>query len=147
MKMIVCGSMAFSSDMLNIQKNLQDLGHKVTVPEFAEECTNYGLEKIQGESVQRKIQHDLIRGYFYKIKDSDAVLIYNKTKNGIENYIGGNAFLEMGFAHVLNKPIFLYNPIPNVSYKDEIRAINPRVIYGSLMSINENLSDNFSPFL
>ena len=54
------------------------------------------------------------------IQKSDAILVLNLTKNGIENYIGGNTFLEMGFAHVLEKKIFVYNKLPDVGYKDEI---------------------------
>ena len=60
----------------------------------------------------RKIKNDVIRDYYQKIDKSDCILVLNLTKNGIENYIGGNTFLEIGFAHVLGKKIYLYNNIP-----------------------------------
>jgi hypothetical protein len=57
-------------------------------------------------------------------------------KNGIKNYIGGNTFLEMGFAHVLNQKIFLLNPIPEIPfYKTEIEAMRPVVLNGDLAKI------------
>ena len=59
-------------------------------------------------------------------------MIYNNTKNKIENYIGGNTLIEMAFAHILNKKIFMHNPIPNMNYKDEIEAMQPIVINGDL---------------
>jgi uncharacterized membrane protein (UPF0127 family) len=52
---------------------------------------------------------------------SDAVLVLNYDRKGIKNYIGGNTLMEIGFAHVLNKKIYLMNPIPEIEfYKSEI---------------------------
>lgn len=82
-----------------------------------------------------KKKFDLIRWYYNSIFNSDAVLIVNLEKNRIKNYIGGNTLLEMGFAHVLNKRIFLLNDIPDISYRDEILAIQPIVINGDLNKI------------
>lgn len=56
----------------------------------------------------------------------------NISKNGIENYIGGNTLMELGFAHVMNKKIYLLNPIPEMSYTDEIIAVQPAIINGDL---------------
>ena len=77
----------------------------------------------------------MIRGYFDVIRQHDAVLIYNHSKNGIENYVGGNTLIEMAFAHVLNKRIFMYNPVPDMNYRDEIEAMKPRVLNGDLTRI------------
>jgi len=41
----------------------------------------------------------------------------------------------MGFAHVLSKPIYLYNDIPNTSYTDELVAMQPVVLNGDLLKI------------
>ena len=73
---------------------------------------------------------------FNLIKESDAVLVVNVDKNDIKNYIGGNTLLEMGFAHVLNKKIFLLNNIPDISYKDELRAMQPIVLNNDLSKIS-----------
>lgn len=59
----------------------------------------------------------------------------NKDKHGIKNYIGGNTFLEIGFAHVLNKKVFLLNPVPDMLYADEILAMEHTVINNDLTKI------------
>jgi nucleoside 2-deoxyribosyltransferase len=76
-----------------------------------------------------KIWHDLII-------NSDAVLICNFDKNGVENYIGGNTLMEIGFAYVNDKKIFLLNPIPEeMSYTDEIKAMVDNVLDDDLSKI------------
>lgn len=77
-----------------------------------------------------------IRAYWKIIRESDAVLVANFDKKGIKNYIGGNTFLEMGFAHVLGKKIFLLNGIPKMIYTDEIKAMQPAVINGNFSKIS-----------
>ena len=62
-------------------------------------------------------------------------MVVNVNKKGILNYIGGNSFLEMGFAHILNKPIFILNEIPEMIYTDEILAMQPVVLNGDLLKI------------
>jgi hypothetical protein len=70
------------------------------------------------------------------MQGADAVLVLNINKNGVKNYIGGNTFLEMGFAHVLNQEIFLYNPIPEILYyKTEIIAMKTMIINQDLSLI------------
>jgi hypothetical protein len=60
----------------------------------------------------------------------------NHDKNGISNYIGGNSFLEMGFAYVQNKKIFLLNGIPDIALiRQEIEAMTPIVLDGDLSKI------------
>lgn len=133
MKIVICASMAFAEKIAKAQKILQDSGHQVVVPENMKRH----LEKTFSgcESTQEKIKDDLIKKYFEKIKDADAILVLNHDKNGIENYIGGNTFLEMGFAHVLDKEMFLLNRVPEISYKDEIIAMQPVVLNGDLSII------------
>lgn len=72
-----------------------------------------------------------------KAKESDAIIVINVDKNGIKNYIGGNTFLEMGFAYVLDKKLFLLNDIPKVNYKDEIVALKPIILNGNIELINK----------
>ena len=78
---------------------------------------------------------DLITRYYKKIQESDYVLIINVDKDDKKNYIGGNTFLEMGFAHVLGKPMYVFNDLPDVPYKDELEAMNLVVINGDLSLI------------
>ena len=86
------------------------------------------VTRREQEHAQLKIDHDYIRWHYNEIIKSDAVLVLNFDKNGIKNYIGGNTLMELGFAHVNNKKIFLLNPIPDMMYTDEIKAVQPMVI-------------------
>ena len=84
------------------------------------------------ESAHNKVEHDLIKGHYEEVKNGDVCLICNVQKNGVPGYIGGNTFLEIGFAYVLNKPIYLLKEIPEVSYRDELEAMNLQALNGSL---------------
>ncbi len=138
MKIVICGSMKVSAKMLEVRDELQKFGHEVILPrhtqEYAEMKTS---DHIHNESVKNKIENDLIRDYYEKIKASDAILVVNCDLNGVVGYIGGNSFLEMGFAHVLSKKIFLYNEIPQTFFKDELIAMQPVVLNGNFGLIIE----------
>ena len=136
MKIAVCGSMTVSKKMIEVETKLIKLGHSVVLPEFTKEYAKLeSADKMHSESAKNKINYDLIRKYFDKIKEVDAILIINETKNNTENYIGGNSFLEAGFAHILNKTIFLLNPLPDMSYTDELVAMKPIVINSDFSKI------------
>jgi predicted RNA-binding protein with PUA domain len=136
MKIVICGSMKVCRKMIEVKNELEKLEHVVVLPRHTEEYAQMNTsDHIHNESVKNKINNDLIRDYYNEIGKNDAVLVINETLNGIENYIGGNSFLEMSFAHVLNKKLFLLNPIPEMGYKDEIIAMQPVVINGDLNKI------------
>lgn len=132
MKITICGSMAFAKEMLDIKNQLEAQGHSVIVPAST---GGYVAGDINAENKKQKMEQDAIRVWFNYIKESDAILVVNLDKNGVANYIGGNALMEMGFAHVLNKKIFLLNPIPQMNYTDEIEAMKPIVINGDLSRV------------
>jgi hypothetical protein len=93
-------------------------------------------EEKEKQKIEDKTYNDAIREYWQPMQDADALLVANYDKHGIPNYIGGNAFLEMGFAHVLNQKIFLLNPLPDMPYYGtEIVAMKPVVINGDLSKI------------
>lgn len=136
MKIVICGSMTAAKKMVEIENGLIDLGHKVILPKFTKEYSQMdSQEDMHSESVKNKLEHDLIRDYFEEIKNGDAVLIINEERKNIKNYIGGNSFLEMAFAHVLNKEVFLLNPIPDMGYSDELIAMQPTILNGDLSLI------------
>lgn len=130
--------MKVSVKMLEVGDELQKFGHEVVLPrhtqEYAEMKTS---DHIHNESIKNKINNDLIRDYYEKIKASDAILVVNCDLNGVAGYVGGNSFLEIGFAHVLNKKIFLLNQIPETSFKDELIAMQPVVLNGNFRLIIE----------
>lgn len=136
MKIIICGSMKFAKKMVEVKEELEKMGHVVHTPPGTEKYA-FGMkaEEVHSESVKNKVEKDLIRKYFDWIGERDAVLVINIDKGDIKNYIGGNAFIEMAFAHVLHKPIYLLNPIPDMGYTDEIVAMKPIIINGDLGKI------------
>jgi len=142
MKIAICASLDFTNEIIDISKQLTERGHDVIIPQTAEMILNKEVtleqilkEKENGEISERAIRQNSIRYYFEIIKKVDAILVLNFEKKGTKYYIGGNVFLEMGFAHVLNKKIFLLNEIPDISYKDEILAMQPIILKRDLNKI------------
>lgn len=128
--------MSASKEMVDIEKKLTALGHSVVLPEFTYDYAKMDtIDKMHTESARNKVQYDLIRGYFDKIKEGDAIVVVNMERKGIKGYVGGNSFLEMGFAHILNKPIYLLHQIPDMGYRDEIEAMNPILLNGDVSKI------------
>lgn len=134
MKIAICGSLKFHDNMLKIQKELEKLGHVVLVPIKAK-GVDYWAENNKAR-VEAKKKFELIREYLDKIEQSDAVLVINITKKEIENYIGANTFLEMGFAYYRKKKIYLLNPFPDQPYIiDELLTFDLVILNGKLDAI------------
>jgi len=94
-----------------------------------------GLYTNEKEKCDLALRHnyDAIREHWKVIQECDAALVLNYTNYDVVNYVGGNSFLEMGFAHILKKPIYLLNPIPEIPhYEPEIRAMRPIILNGDL---------------
>lgn len=139
MKIVICGSIKFTNKMKEISDQLLEKWHLIELPLTSKRILSgeLTLEEFEKESEKedRKIKDNVIRKYYNIIKNNDAILIINNEKNGIPNYIGGNTFLEMWFAHVLNKKIFLINDIPQMPYSDEIKAMQPTTLNLDLSKI------------
>lgn len=142
MKIAICGSLNFTHEIKRLADELSKLGFEVHIPISSEKILRgeFSLDEIKQEKesgtfADRAIKYDSIRAYWHIINGSSAILVANFDKRGVKNYIGGNTFLEMGFAHVQNKPIYLLNDIPDMIYTDEIRAMQPIIINGDLLKI------------
>ncbi len=136
LKIALCASMVFTERMLEIKLELEELGHEVFVSQFAEEYVGKSEREKEKLTMHHKNEKDAIRKFWEKIKQSDAVLVLNYDRKNIKNYIGGNTLMEIGFAHVLSKKIYLMNPIPEIEYyESEIKAVNPVIIDGDLRKI------------
>lgn len=142
MKIAICVSLDFTNEVKETADKLTENGHEVIIPVTSEMILNNKVsleqikrEKTSGEIYKRMIRQNTIKYFYEKIKEVDAVLVLNIEKRGIKNYIGGNVFLEMGFAHVLGKKIFLLNETPEIFYKDEIKSMQPVILNGDLSKI------------
>lgn len=121
--------MTTSKKMLEVATELKNFGHEIFMPEFTDDYAKLDdTEKMHSESAKNKIEHNLIKSHFKKIDMSDAVLVVNMGKKGVQGYIGGNSFLEMGYAFGTDKKIYLLNNIPDMPYTDELKAMTPIVI-------------------
>jgi hypothetical protein len=137
MKVGVAGSMQFTERMLELCEQLETLGHQVFMSKFAPYFAGKTDEQKEKIKLHQKNKKDAIREFWKPMQDADALLVANYDKSGVKNYIGGNAFLEMGFAHVLNQKIYLLYPIPRMPYYEtEIIAMQPIVINGDLSKIH-----------
>ncbi len=128
---MICGSMSFSDKMLQAKAQLESLGHESMVSSFVQNHVGKNQAESEAIALQEKMNEDAMRVDFEKLKHVDAILVLNYDKRGIPNYIGGNTLLEMGFAHILNRKIFLLNPVPEIPfYKSEIEAMHPVILQG-----------------
>lgn len=128
--------MQFTERMMELCDQLEKLGHEAFMSKFAPYFVGKSDEEKEIIKLHQKNKKDAIREFWKPMQDADALLVANFDKHGVKNYIGGNAFLEMGFAHVLNQKIFLLNPIPAMPYYEtEIRAMAPTIINGNLTGI------------
>ena len=148
MTITICSSVDFTPKIIEIKKELEAMGHQVNIPYGTQKIINGELsyqefmvakDKDGDISLRQSESVDMIKRYWDFIRNSDAILVLNLAKKGIENYIGGSTLMEMGFAYGHEKKIFLYNPIPHKSerihYVDELLDMKPTVINGDLTLI------------
>lgn len=139
MKITICGSCTFRKEMVQYRNKLNQIGHEAIIHPYDEELAMGKMkelaERIEKEHANVKKQYGFIKWHYNSIVNSDAILVLNFDKNGIKNYVGGNTLMEIGFAHVNNKKIFLLNPIPKMEYKEEIAAMVTNVLDGDISKI------------
>ncbi len=134
MKICICCSLSFPNEVHEIAKKLKKLGHEVLLPHGIEVRA---IERPDFDPVAAKHEngYDAMRAHFTKIDQSDAILVCNFTKKGIENYIGANTFLEMGYAYSRQLPIYTYHPLPDMPY------INDEILAFDVIELNEKLTE------
>ena len=140
MKITICGSVKFADKLVEIYHELEKLGHQPMMHDdmfgIADGSAQELIDGIEIDHSEIKKKHNFIKWWHDCIVRSDAILVCNFDKNGIKNYIGGNTLMEIGFAHVNDKKVFLLNPIPeDVPYIDEIKAMADIIINGDLSKI------------
>ena len=146
MKITLCGSIAFIDEMDAVRKELESMGHTVKMPplevmggegKLIPVKEYYALRKAAADDHKWiwKRKAEAMHTHFDKVVWADTILVLNYEKNGIASYVGANTFLEMGLAFHLQKPVYLLNSIPEVSYREEILGMQPIVINGDLHRI------------
>ena len=136
MRIGIIGSMQFTDKMLEVREQLRGLGHDAFITDFHKSMVGKTDGEIEKIKLHQKYNMDAIREFWNAMQGADAVLVLNYDKNSIQNYVGGNTLMEIGFAHVLNQKIFMLNPIPEMPYcKTEIKAVKPIILNGDLSKI------------
>lgn len=134
MRIGVIGSMQHTEKMIDVQNKLIELGHDAYVTSLAGSFIGKSDEEKEKIKLEQKYNQDAIVEFWNLMQGGDAILVANYDKNGIKNYIGGNALMEIGFAHVLGQKVYLLNPIPDIPYyKTEIEAVKPIIINGDTL--------------
>lgn len=136
MKIFICSSKHLYHTIPPIKEQLEKQGHKITLPNSYEEPLKEEEIKKQGSEVHAEWKAMMFKLQEKKILENDAVLVINFEKKGQPNYIGGATFLEIFKAFELGKKIYLYNPVPENVFTDELVAMKPVVINGDISRIN-----------
>src|SRR5688572_21066585 len=105
MKISICGSMHHINEMEKSQAILERQGWEVEAPNRRD--NKAALSSLTRDEIATE-KDFLIREHLEKIRHSDAVLIFNEEKRGVDGYIGGNTLMEMAFAYAQDLEIFLF---------------------------------------
>ena len=135
MKIFICASKHNYGHVANIKIELERIGHHITVPNSYGEPMKEEEIKMLGVEEHKKWKGSMIRLQKEKVNLNDCILVLNFEKNGQPNYIGGATFLEIYQAFDTGKRIYLYNPIPDSNFKDELIGMGVEVINGDLKTI------------
>ncbi len=116
--------MSFIEKFKEAKEILEQRGNEVIVPE----------KNPMPEPIPPSVKRKAMEKFNGNLKQSDAILVMNYTKDGKENHIGANTLMEIGMAFILNKKIFVLNPFPEFC-KDELEAIEVQLLNGDLNKI------------
>ena len=125
---LIHASLDFKNEIISVGKFLNSIGKFTPI---LPELTRYQhIRDIDNDDETfTKIKNRLTLDNIKNVEKCDALLILNYSHRGIDNYVGGNSFMEMCVAFYLGKPIYLLNNIPeNMTYTEEIKALYPTVI-------------------
>ncbi|MFA5999816.1 MAG: hypothetical protein WC783_02435 [Candidatus Paceibacterota bacterium] len=135
MKIFICASKYNYGYVAQIKEELENLGHTITVPNSYDEPMKEEEIKKMGIEEHSKWKGAMIRLQKEKVDANDCILVLNFDKNEQKNYIGGATFLEIFRAWDSGKKVYLYNPIPECNFTDELIGMGVEVINGDLKKI------------
>ncbi len=135
MNIFICASKHNYDKVAPVKEQLEALGHSITLPNSYDEPMKEEEVRQQGAAAHREWKAMMLHEQEEKVRANDAVLVLNFEKRGQANYIGGATFLEIFKAFELGKKIFLYNPVPDNIFTDELLGMGPLVINGDLSLI------------
>ena len=135
MKIFIICSKHHYGKVPEIKNSLELDGHCVTIPNsFEDPMKELRLLEEDAEAHAGWVANSWDESES-KIKLNDAVLVLNFEKKGILNYVGGATFTEIFMAYRQKRKIFFYNPLPNCSFTDELKGMQPIILNGDLSKI------------
>lgn len=141
---VICSSASFYIQVIEVQKQLENLGFRVLVPLTAKKMLKSNDFRVETYKTWMERPSDykqkalLTKGHFDKVVKGDAILVLNYEKNGKQGYIGGAVLSEMALAFYFKKPIYILNPIDESSgFKEELHGFLPIILNGDLNLIKK----------
>lgn len=128
--------MSFYGNMVSIQNEFRREGILAVVPE-AENDVHLSLSADAFSEFKRRVSFQYLRTI--RAPETVAILVVNRDKHGIGDYIGPNTFAEIAVAFAQQKRIFLLQGIPDV-YLDELVAWDAIALDGDLSKISHYYS-------
>lgn len=131
--------MSFIKNIVKIQKELEKLGHEAVIPHGTQphQKDSKFVDNLEG-NLKFVVQNNVMKRNFDLVAKSDAILVVNNRKNGVDGYIGVSVLMEMAIAHHLNKKIFVLNKIPHFReerWAHEVMIMQPVIVNGDLSKI------------
>lgn len=130
MKITICGDLNNSKEITHAKKILEKKGFTIFTPQDPEKVIDQKLPLSRTRKSEENIKHELIKKHHASVKNSDAILIINPNK-----IIEEDIFTEIQLAHILEKKIYILNPVPKTEYAQELEEINPIILKGNLSKI------------
>ena len=101
--------MNFYPQFIELKRELENLGHKITIP-------------LPNEHYPKRTKLNAMHDFNKNLEKSEAILVANYEKQNKSNYIGINTIMEIGMAFNKGKKIFILFGVPE-NMKDELEAI------------------------
>src|SRR3989338_654847 len=141
----ICSSASFYREVIEIKNELRKQGFTVFVPVTAlkmQKSGDYTVAKHKVWYDNPKMYHQKtakMKGHLRQIDKGDAILVVNLKKKGISGYVGGNVLLEMFYAWMLGKPIYILNSVSDkCDLKEEVLGMKPLFLDGKLDKLLKN---------
>lgn len=138
MTITLCGSLTFNQEMLQLQEDLEAMGHMVDIPESANhnQSKEWWADLEQNDRAEYvRFKQERIRGHFDKVVRDEAIVVANYPKKGIDGYIGANTLMEISLAFYKGKKIYFLFPNSQEFMTDEIEVFQPIILNGDLTKL------------
>lgn len=139
MKIMICGSMTFSKEMMETKNKLEQLGHEVIVPcdtELHVEKPNL-IDNFE-EDHKHCVENQIMENCYKLVEESDAILVLNYPKNNIDGYVGTATLMDIAVARHFRKKFFLLHEPPQPKdhrWAHEVRILQPIILNGDVSKI------------